>query len=248
MTIWGKIIGGAAGFAIGGPLGAFLGALAGHAVDHIRHEAAERPPPPAEEAVKSIAFTIGVIVLGAKLAKADGKVSAAEVSAFREVFAVEEAELANVARVFDLAKRQADGYESYARQIARLFEPASPVLEKLIGSLFHIAKADGAISEQEFDYIRKVAGIFGFDDRGFERIRAAHAREYSLCLPCDVLGVAFDANDEEIRKAYRQLMRENHPDTLIAKGLPAEFIKLAHEKTAAINAAYAQLQAQRKAT
>ena len=145
MSIWGKIIGGVAGFALGGPLGALLGAIAGHAADR-RIEQAE----PAEDqqslddrsGSRQIAFTIAVIVLGAKMAKADGVVSRAEVAAFKEVFQVPPHELKNVARLFDQAKEEPAGFEPYAKQIARMFRRDHPVLEELLDGLFHIAKAD----------------------------------------------------------------------------------------------------------
>src|SRR5262245_5522226 len=160
MSIWGKIIGGAAGFALGGPLGALLGAIAGHAVDR-RIEQAE----PAEDqqslddrsATRQIAFTIAVIVLGAKMAKADGVVSRAEVAAFKEVFQVRQNELRNVARLFDQAKQDPAGFEPYAKQIARMFRKDHPVLEELLDGLFHIAKADGGVHDAEIRFLKDVA-------------------------------------------------------------------------------------------
>ncbi|HEY3147379.1 MAG TPA: TerB family tellurite resistance protein, partial [Dongiaceae bacterium] len=151
MSIWGKIIGGAAGFALGGPLGALLGAIAGHAVDR-RIEQADEPEQQSlddRSATRQIAFTIAVIVLGAKMAKADGVVSRAEVAAFKEVFQVPQSELRNVARIFDQAKEDPAGFEPYAKQIARLFRKDHPVLEELLDGLFHIAKADGNVHEAE---------------------------------------------------------------------------------------------------
>ena len=113
MSIWGKILGGVGGFAIGGPLGAIIGAVAGHAVDKMR---AAKPPP--EDATKSIAFTIAVVVLGAKMAKADGTVTQDEIRAFKKVFKVPQHEVKNVARVFDQARKDSQGFEPYAKQIA----------------------------------------------------------------------------------------------------------------------------------
>ncbi len=170
MSIWGKIIGGVAGFALGGPLGALLGAIAGHAADR-RIEQAE---PPTEDdhtlddrsATRQIAFTIAVVVLGAKMAKSDGVVSRAEVAAFKEVFQVPPHELKNVARLFDQAKDDPAGFEPYAKQIARMFRKDHPVLEELLDGLFHIAKADGSVHEAEIVFLRSVAGIFGLDEIG----------------------------------------------------------------------------------
>lgn len=251
MSIWGKIIGGAAGFALGGPLGALLGALAGHAVDKIRAiDVIEADPRRADsgrddvDGTRKIAFTIGVIVLGAKMAKVDGMVSEREIRAFKEVFHVPPDEIRNVARVFNLAKRDARGFEPYARQISGLFQPGSPVLEELLASLFHIAKADGRLHDAEIAYLKEVARIFGFEEFAFERIRAQHTGEASGD-PYTVLGIAPDADDEAVKKAYRDLMRENHPDRLMAQGLPQEFIEIANEKVSAINAAYDRIRKHR---
>jgi len=254
MTIWGKILGSAAGFALGGPLGAILGAAAGHAIDSLRdtHNAieSERNGSTALEddderaATKQIAFTIAVIVLGAKMAKADGSVSRIEVDAFKQVFQVPPHEHKNVGRLFDRARRDSEGFEPYARQIARMFRRRSKVLEELLDGLFHIAKADGVVQPGELDYLRRVARIFGFDDHDFERIRASHLGP-DEGDPYVILGVNRDMSDSEIKSAWRRLIRENHPDKLIAKGLPAEFVEIATDKLAIINAAYDRIAKER---
>ena len=233
MSIWGKIIGGAAGFALGGPIGALLGVVGGHAIDRY----AEDQPIDEEAATKKIAFTIGVIALGAKMAKADGVVTRDEISAFRDVFRVPPEEVRNVGRVWDMARQTTDGYEAYAHQIARLFKPGSPVLEQLIGSLFHIARADGVIHENEVAYLRRVAEIFGFDDLAFDRLRATYVGDQGDD-PYSLLGVDHSASDEAVRAAYRKQIREHHPDKLIAQGLPDELISAATERMAAVNAAW----------
>ena len=239
MSIWGKIIGGAAGFALGGPLGALLGAIAGHAVD-VRREQPEEPEPQAlddRSATKQIAFTIAVIVLGAKMAKADGIVSRAEVAAFKEVFRVPEHELKNVARVFDQAKNEPGGFEPYAKQIARMFRKDHPVLEELLDGLFHIAKADCRVHDAEVAFLKSVALLFGFTEGDFARIRESHLGP-DKADPYTVLGINRTASNEEIKLAWRKLVRDNHPDKLMAQGLPVEFIELATQKLATINAAY----------
>jgi len=247
MAIWGKILGGAAGFAVGGPLGALIGAAAGHAVDAMRDRGGtDAPAIEADEraATRQIAFTIAVIVLGAKMAKADGVVTREEVLAFRQVFHVPPDEMKNVGRLFDRARRDPHGFEPYAKQIARMFPPGSRVLEELIDGLFHIAKADGVVSPEELEYVRSVARIFGFSDADFDRIREAQIGPDSG-NPYTILGVARDASDDEIKAAWRKLIRETHPDRLIAEGLPQEFVDLANEKMATINAAYDQIAKER---
>jgi DnaJ like chaperone protein len=243
MSIWGKIIGGVAGFALGGPLGALLGAIAGHAADR-RLEQAE--PAAVEQddlslddrsATRQIAFTIAVIVLGAKMAKADGVVSRAEVAAFKEVFHVPAHEFKNVARVFDQAKDDPAGFEPYAKQIARLFRKDHPILEELLDGLFHIAKADGGVHQAEVAFLKNVGTIFGFDENDFARIRESHLGP-DKADPYTILGTNRMASNEEIKQAWRKLVRDNHPDKLMAQGLPQEFVVLATEKLATINAAY----------
>ena len=242
MSIWGKILGGAAGFALGGPLGALIGAAAGHAVDALSQAGAREP---SVDNTRSIGFTIAVIVLGAKMAKADGVVTPNEVDAFKQVFHVPPEETQNVSRIFNLARRDSRGFEAYARQVANMFEPRSSVLEELLLCLFHIAKADGRIDPRELAYLRSVADIFGFDDEDFERIRASQG-EPDAVDPYRILGVPATAPDEEVRAAYRRLIREHHPDRLIAEGLPQEFIDVATQKMAAINAAYDRIVKQRE--
>ncbi len=247
--IWGKLVGGVAGFALGGPLGALLGTAAGHFVD-LKREDDDGPPPrgPADlTASRQAAFAVAMIVLSAKMAKADGRVTRDEISAFKDIFKIPPGDMKGVGRLFDQAKKTAEGYEPYARQVAKLFAGNPAVLEELLGGLFHIARADGVIHPGEIEFLRGVSAIFGFADRDFERIREVHAGSMpgGVPEPYTVLGVTPASTDEEIKKAYRTLVRENHPDTLIAQGLPQDFIDLAHEKMAAINGAYDQIRKQR---
>jgi DnaJ like chaperone protein len=258
MSIWGKIVGGTAGFAIGGPLGALLGGLAGHAVDRMRdstreltdqgagepgQQAYQEQPEAdhrADDNTKKIAFTIGVIVLGAKMAKADGVVTKDEIQAFRQVFQVPPDELKNVGKVFNQARRDSRGFEPYAKQIGRMFKDNPMVLEELLDGLFHIAKADGQVSDAELDYLEQVAFTFGLTQESWERIKANNLGADGSD-PYEILGVNREASDDEVKSAYRKLVRENHPDTLVSQGMPQEFIEMANEKLATINGAYEQI-------
>ena len=241
MSIWGKIIGAASGFALGGPIGALIGGFAGHAIDKMRGgDGAEG----GENATRQIAFTIGVIALGAKMAKADGQVTRDEVDAFREVFQVPPDDLKHVAKVFDQAKKGVAGYEAYAKQLAGLFRENPAVLEDLLDGLFHIAKADNVYHPAEDEFLRSVAQIFGFSEHEFARIKEAHVGA-DKSDPYVILGVSRDAADGELKSHYRTLIREHHPDTLIAQGMPQEFIDVANEKLAAINDAYDRIRAER---
>ena len=244
MSVWGKILGGAAGFAIGGPIGAILGTAAGHAVDKMRESTREEGE---DDATRRVAFTIGVIVLGAKMAKADGVVTKDEIGAFKEVFHIPQEEMQNVGRLFDQARRDAHGFEPYAKQIGRLFRHNPAVLEELIQGLFHIARADRKITQDELDYLAKVAEIFGFSEDDWARIRASNMGP-DASDPYEVLGVGHEASDAEIKAAHRRLVVENHPDKLVAEGLPQEFVDLANEKLATINAAYDRIRERRNQT
>jgi len=252
MSVWGKVIGGVAGFALGGPLGAILGTVAGHAVDKIRAEEAAAAygaiPGGAENAQRQAAFTTAIIVLSAKMAKADGQVTREEVDAFKAVFQIPPHEMAAVGQVFDEAKQDAGGFEPYAEQISQLFQHQPQVMEELIGALFHIAMADGVFHPGEEAYLKRVALIFGFTEHEFDRLKAIHLQGIGgedEADPYAILDVAHDATDDEIKKVYRKLVVENHPDKLTAQGLPQEFIDLANEKLATINAAYDRIQKQR---
>ncbi|MDO8977212.1 molecular chaperone DjiA [Reyranella sp.] len=204
--------------------------------------------PPADDGghpgLRQIGFTIGVIALGAKMARADGEVSEVERAAFREFFEVPPGEEANIERFFDLAKRDVGGFETYARQVAALFPDAPEILENVIEGLFSIAQADGRIDAAEADYLAKVANIFGLPSSRFERARAA-ALGAVECEPCVVLGIDPLATDEQIREAWLRQVRANHPDRLMAQGLPEEAIAVANRKLALINDAYDRLRRQR---
>lgn len=233
MSIWGKVIGGVAGFAIGGPLGALAGALAGHAVDSAKR--IRQLMPDIEQ--KRTAFTAAVVVLAAKMAKADGTVTRAEIDAFKTIFRIPGQDMGEVGRLFDEARKDATGYEPYAEQIAELFRGHPAVLEGLLAALFHIAKADGVIHPAEREYLNRVAEIFGFGPDRFARINAGSAGP-DEGDPYEILGVAKGAPEAEVKAAWRKLTRENHPDRLVAEGLPQEFVDLANEKMATINVAY----------
>ena len=193
----------------------------------------------------SVAFTIGMVALGAKMAKADGVVTQAEIAAFKQVFHIPDGELASVARVFNMAKADTTGFESYARQITGLFAEQKGVLEDVLDGLFHIAKADNALHPGEHGFLAKVAEIFGFTPADFSRIRARHvaiADDHYL-----ILGVDRAATTVEIKARYRALVREYHPDRHIAAGMPEEMIEIATVRLQKVNEAYDQIMRERAA-
>lgn len=265
MSIWGKIGGAAAGLTFGGPIGALLGAMAGHYFfdkengERINHEHngsndagswanGKTSSWSREQPEDSIVFTMGIIALGAKMAKADGVVTSDEVAAFKQVFKVPEHEAANVGRLYNIAKQDVAGYEAYAKQLTDLFRNKPEMLENVIDGLFHIAKADGVVHTKEVEFLTNVAQIFGFTQSEFDRILARHgSRGDSGSVsgagdPYKILGVTRDMEFADIKKAYRKLVAQNHPDKLMSRGVPEEFIEIATEKLARINAAFDEVE------
>ena len=227
MSVWGKVSGAAAGLFVGGPVGAVVGAVVGHIfVDR--------------EADPGVTFTIAVVALAGKMARADGVVTDQEFQVFRQVFGVPVEEQANVQRIFNLARQDIAGFEHYAGQIAQLFVGNPAMLEDILDGLFEIAKADGVLHPGEAAFLERVAEIFGFAPGEFRRIRASHFAP-ELTDPYVILGLSYAADNDELKQTYRRLVRENHPDSLMARGVPPEFIKLATDKLAAINGAYEKI-------
>ena len=240
MSFVGRIIAGARDLPFGGPLGTLLAGVARHIPNWLPYSQSDDME---GDPRRRIAFTIAVIALGAKMAKADGAVTRDEVAAFGEVFQVPPGEEDHVRLVFDLARKSTAGFESYARQVGRLFAADRAVLEDLLGGLFHIALADGRVCSAEDDYLREVARHFGFDAADYARIRALHGgpSRDGLEDPYAILGVLPGAAFGTVREAYHRLVRESHPDLVIARGLPPECVALATARIARINAAYDQI-------
>ncbi len=189
---------------------------------------------------RSVAFAIAVIGLGAKMAKADGLVTRDEVTAFREVFFIPKGEEDNAARVFNLARQDVAGFEDYARRIARMFGERDPVLCDLMEGLFHIAVADGRYHPAEDDFLTRVAAIFGIDEPRFRGLRARFVPD-AVPDPWSVLGIPPGTPVEEARAAWRALVRETHPDRMIARGVPEEAVKMAEKRLVAINRAWEEI-------
>lgn len=224
MTVWQKISGLAT--AVGDAGGSLLNELGG-VLGLNRHDS---------EPHKDITFTIGVIALSAKMARSDGVVSRREMEAFEQVFQFDPGETRNVEHIFDLAKQDVAGFESYADQIAGLLKDDRKLLQHVLEGLLYVAAADGALHPKEDAFLKAVAGRFGFTDSEFRFFRARFVTDHAN--PFDALKLSPDATNDEIKAQYRKLVRDNHPDKLMANGVPAEFIALATRKLAAINAAY----------
>ena len=192
---------------------------------------------------RTVGFAIAVIALGAKMAKADGVVTRDEVIAFREVFLIPPAEEENAARVFNLARQDVAGFDHYARRIKAMFGDDTAPLYDLMEGLFHIAMADGIYHPKEDEFLAAVADTFGFTDRQFRGIRSRFVEDAERD-PYDILGVPPDASLPDIRAAWRKLVRDTHPDQMVARGVPEEAVKLAERRLVAINRAWEEIQAQ----
>ncbi|TIP27180.1 MAG: DnaJ family molecular chaperone [Mesorhizobium sp.] len=193
---------------------------------------------------RRVAFSVAMIALSAKMAKADGIVTQDEVRAFQQIFEVPKEQTRNVARLYDLAKRDIAGFETYAARMAQLCGSGHPnckMLEDIVDGLFHIAKADGLVHERECQFLHRIAEIFRIEEAHYQTILARHV-DLGAADPYVVLGIERGKTFEEVRKRYRKLVSDNHPDRLIARGLPQEFIKIATSRIAAINAAYEMIE------
>ncbi|MFG1347510.1 molecular chaperone DjiA [Xanthobacter autotrophicus DSM 431] len=230
---YGLIGGAGVGLVLGGPLGALLGALAGHALDRLLLAPAPKPA----------AFSVALIALSAKMAKADGVVVPAEVEAFREVFDIPPEDLDAVARLFNLAKQDTAGFEAYARQVAEMFADDEDTREDLLDALFHVAKADHAVHEKELAFLAEVSRILGFSGAAYARIEARHVRRPDD--PYAVLDLGPGASDAEVKARWRALVASHHPDRIAARGLPPAALRLANDRVAALNAAYDRITRER---
>lgn len=190
---------------------------------------------------KDAAFTLALIALSAKMAVSDGVVTASELRAFQRTVEIPPGIEQQVDRLFKLAQQDVAGYEAYARKIGRFFSSSPETLEHVLDGLFFIASADGLIHEAELDYLKHVSDIFGFDDARFEQLAAQHVMLDNTVDPYVVLGLIPGADKNEVRRVYRLLVAEHHPDRLIAKGVPEELIDVATARMKAINRAYAQI-------
>jgi len=229
MSIWARI-------------GDFLGSLSASARTGIGDivEAVRTVFQGDAELRRRVSFSVAMIALSAKMAKADGVVTQDEVRAFREIFSVPPEEERNVARLYDFAKQDVAGFEFYAQRLAGLCGTGHKncgMLEDILDGLFHIAKADGVLHERESWFLKRVSEIFRIDEAHYQTIMARHL-DLGDSDPYQVLGIERDRPFADVRAHYRRLIANNHPDRLIARGLPEEFVRIATSRVAAINAAY----------
>ena len=236
MSIWGSLIGGFVGFSFAGPIGALIGSMVGGRISSARRSGFQRSFAPPQQI-----FAIALIILTAKLAKADGHVSKEELVAIKDKLKIPEHEIDQVGKIFNKAKEDALGYEPYAKQIAQIYKSNPAVLDEIINILFYIAEADSNVSDSEIAMIRDIAKIFGLSESQFEGIKESRKSSDKL-NPYVVLGC--DPNDDftTIRKKYLLLSKEHHPDILVSKGVPQEVIEESKKKMRAINSAFDQFE------
>lgn len=255
LGFWGKIIGGAVGFAMGGPVGAVLGSALGHAADEGNLVRGLPGMDGAQIAAmlgsRESLFAISVVVLSAKLAKTDGPVRRAEIDAFKRLFRIPPENMREVAQLFDRARENADGAEPYADRLAAAFAAEKTVLEDVLAALFRIAEADGPVNRAELAFLGGIHARLGLDAAAWERARLGRPNPASPALapegpdPYAVLGLPRDASDQQVRETWKRLMREHHPDSMTARGLPAELVRRATGKVADINAAWDRIKRER---
>ena len=236
MSIWGSLIGGFVGFSFAGPIGALIGSMIGGRISSARRSGFQRSFAPPKQV-----FAIALIILTAKLAKADGHVSKEELIAIKDKLKIPEHEIDQVGKIFNKAKEDSLGYEPYAQQIAQIYKSNPAVLDEVINILFYIAEADSNVSDSEVTMIKNIAKIFGLSDSQFEGIKESRKSSDKL-NPYIVLGC--DPNDDftAIRKKYLLLSKEHHPDILMNKGVPQEVIEESKKKMRAINSAFDQIE------
>ena len=236
MSIWGSLLGGVIGFSFGGPFGALLGSFLGGKISRLSSSKKISGQQNAQEV-----FALSLIILSAKLSKADGHVSKEELIAVKEKLQIPDSEIDQVAQIFNKAKDESTGYEPYAKQIAEIFKSNINVLEEVINILFYIAEADGHVSSDEEDMIANIAYIFGLSQKQYQSIKESRKSSDKL-NPYIVLESQPTDDLQIIRKKYIKLSKEHHPDLLMSKGVPVEVINESKNKMRAINAAWDQVQ------
>jgi len=236
MSIWGSLIGGFVGFSFAGPIGALIGSMLGGRISSARRSSFQRSFAHSQQV-----FAIALIILTAKLAKADGHVSKEELIAIKNKLKIPEHEIDQVGKIFNKAKEDSLGYEPYAQQIAQIYRNNPAVLDEIINTLFYIAEADGSISDSELAMMRNIAKIFGLNESQFEGIKESRKSSDKL-NPYIVLGCSPNDDFVIIRKKYLQLSKEHHPDVLMNKGVPQEVIEESKKKMRAINSAFDQIE------
>ena len=236
MSIWGSLIGGMIGLSLGGPIGMLLGSILGGKISRARARGGFRDIGQSQRI-----FALSLIILSAKLSKADGQVSREELIAVKDKLKIPENELDEVGKVFNKAKQESTGYEPYAQQIAQFYRGNLNVLEEVINVLFYIAESDGHVSVEEEKMIENIAYIFGLTQAQYLSIKESR-KTSDKQNPYMVLESSPNDDLQTIRKRYLKLSKEHHPDLLLSKGVPNEVIEESKKTMRSINSAWDQIQ------
>jgi DnaJ like chaperone protein len=248
MGFWGKAIGAGMGFMVGGPIGAILGGVLGHAYDvsneQMLHHGGDHSWPEIDrEFDRQYLFYVSLASLAAKMAKADGVITSDEIRAFDHFLRIDLGlsvdERKTVANIFNEAKNSPEDAIAIARQFRALIGYQRDVLHMMIQLLFRIALADGQLQGNEEIFIQNIASVFELSAAEYQQIKALYIKQTGRAY--NILGVDRSASDDDVKKAYRKLVQQYHPDRLQAKGVPEDFMKVAHEKMAEINQAYDEI-------
>ena len=271
MGLLGTIIGGVLGWGFGGPLGAIIGGAIGSNIGEGMgpfgggqedHPGARRRVHPGHRGFGGArtggrpygydpvqaqqAFLTAVISLAAKVAKADGRVTSAEVRRFDAFLAqnlgMPAAERRLAARIFNEARDSSIPAEDFARQIRQILGHQPARMRDIVSLLASVAMADGSLHHAEERLIRAIAGELGLSSRDYDEAMAMFNPTASLDAAYATLGITPAATDLEVKKAYRRLAKEYHPDVLASKGLGEDFNRFAEDKMKAINEAYAAIE------
>lgn len=256
MSWWGKIIGGSFGFMLGGPLGAIFGAALGHNIDRGMGQLGGAGFSPGEqERVQGAFFTATFSVMG-YIAKADGQVSKDEIeiaNALMRQLNLSPEMMTTARRLFREGKNPDFPLDDVLKQFRQECHRRQTLMRMFLEMQIHAAFADGVLHPDEKKALQHICEMLGFSRHEFEHLvelvsahggRAGASRGpdstggLTLAMSYKVLDVETSTTDAEVKKAYRRLMNQHHPDKLVAKGLPDEMMQVAKEKTQEIKAAY----------
>ena len=243
---------GSVGYVLGGPIGALLGGLAGHVLNDAKERNRDCRPGRTtvqmeDKAPREVVFFTTIFALLGKLAKADGVVYREEISVvqsfMRDCLRLEEDQRAMAIRLFNAAKDSDASYRDYATQFASFFRHSKALREQVLTLLYQVAAADEVLHEGERVILEDVGQIFGFSNA--EQLAIAELFFSSVESDYKILGLDASAPMSEIKKRYRDLAQEHHPDKLMASGMPEEFLEAATHKLQLINQAYDNIKNQR---
>ncbi len=258
MAWWGKLVGGALGFMIGGPIGAMLGATFGHNFDaKSERRQTKRYLPGDQERTQAAFFAATFSVMG-HIAKADGRVSKSEIALAEQLMihmqlSPEQKKIA--INLFKQGKNPSFQLDEVLHQFKQECHRRTTLIRMFVEIQVQAAFADGKLDPSESRILQHVAQTLGFTQADLDQIislitsggASEAGQQMTLEEAYNILGADEKMTTADIRKLYRKLLSQHHPDKLVAKGLPEEMIKLANEKTHEIQTAWKLVQKSRGA-